>query len=256
MAFARDQLVAMYGSDYPAAIELGGVQMPLTREGRFLRTYENKETRQGTVVSRFMDGTAEISLSELKEFWPHWTRLERYDFTTAACSLHEHSEFPDMMRFVLEEGDQDDISTVALQVVSALPTDEAFQRLSAILQRTPVGKAANINQAIAHTKHADATRLLSERLRTTLEDSRLMTPDKFLNWVAYDAICSIDHLLDMGFSANEFEDDVRRLSKHSSHGTIKSLQLRLAKWYPWLRDTKSPEAEPQVGDGQPNPVPG
>jgi hypothetical protein len=244
MAFTRDQLVAMYGSDYPDAVDLGGVRMPLTREGKFLRTYNNKEAKQGAVVSRFMDGTAEISLSELMKSWPHWTRPERYDFTSAACWLHEHPEFPDMIRFVLEEGDQDDISAVALQAASALPSDEAFQRLSAILQRTPVGNAANINQAIAHTKHADAPSLLRERLRTTLEDSRLMAPDKFLNWVAYDAICCIDHLLDIGFTDNDFEDDVRRLSKHPSEGTIDSLRRRLAKWYPWLGDAESPETKP------------
>jgi hypothetical protein len=71
-----------------------------------------------------------------------------------------------------------------------------------------------------------------------------MAPDKFLNWVAYDAICCIDHLLDIGFTDNDFEDDVRRLSKHPSEGTIDSLRRRLAKWYPWLGDAESPESKP------------
>ncbi len=69
MAFSRDQLFAM----------LDGIRMPLTREGRFLRSYDNREAKRGTVVSRFMDGTAEISLSELKESWPRWSRFERYE---------------------------------------------------------------------------------------------------------------------------------------------------------------------------------
>lgn len=244
MAFSRAQLVAMYGSDYPEAVEVNGVRLPLTRESRFLRSYDNKEAKLGTVVSRFMDGTAEISLFELKEAWPQWSRLERYDFTSAAGWLHDHPEFADMMRFVLEEGNQDDFSAVALQVASALPTDEAFQRLSAILQGMPIGKSANIGQAIAHTKHADAPDLLREHLRKTLGDSRLLDPDDFLNWVTYDAICCIEHLLELGLSTSEFEDDVRRINRHPSSKTIDSLRRRLAKWYPWLGEPEPPKTNP------------
>jgi hypothetical protein len=244
MAFSREQLVAMYGSDYPEAVELDGVRLPLTREGRFLRSYDNKDAKIGTVVSRFMDGTAEISFTELKTSWPQWSRMERYDFTSAACWLHDHPEFADMMRFVLEEGDQDDLNAVALQVATALPADEAFERLYAILQRTPIGKSANIGQAIAHTKHPDAPDALREHLRKTLRDSRLMEPDDFLNWVTYDAICCIEHLLELGLSTSEFEDDVQRISSHPSDGTIDSLRRRLAKWYPWLGEPEPPKTKP------------
>jgi hypothetical protein len=244
MTFSRDQLVAMYGSDYPEAVELNGVRLPLTREGRFLRSYDNKEAKIGTLVSRFMDGTAEISLPELKESWPQWSWMERYDFTSAVAWLHDHPEFPDMMRFVVEQGDQDDLNAVALQVAIALPPDEAFHRLSIILQRMPIGKCANIGQAIAHTKHADAPHALREHLGKTLADSRLMEPDDFLNWVTYDAMCCIEHLLELGISTSEFEDDVRRISRHPSGGTIDSLRRRLAKYYPWLGDTEPPKNKP------------
>jgi len=245
MARSRDQLVAVYGSDYPEAVELGGVRMSLTRQGRFLRAYYNKEAKQGAVVSRFMDGTADISFSELKDEWPRWSRKERHDFTSAAGWLNDDPEFADMMRLILEQGSQDDISAVALQVASALPSKEAFERLSAVLKRTPVGRGANINQAIAHTKHEEASNVLRKRLRATLEDSRLMDPDDFVNWVAYEAICCIECLHEgMGFSASEFGDDVRRLNRHPSDGTIDSLRHRLVNWYPWLGVTEPPEKKP------------
>jgi hypothetical protein len=191
-----------------------------------------------------MDATAEISLTELKASWAQWSRMERNDFTSATCWLHDHPEFAEMMRFVLEEGDRDDLNTVALQVASALPADEAFERLYASLQRTPIGECANIGQAIAHTKHADAPDTLREHLRKTLRDPRLMEPDGFLNWVTYDAICCIEHLLELGLPASEFEDDVRRISSHPSDGTIASLRRRLATWYPWLGEPEPPKTMP------------
>jgi hypothetical protein len=241
MAFTRDQLIETYGGDYPAAVEFNGVRLPLSREGRFQRYYENKEAKIATVVSRFMDGTAEISLSELKESWSQWPRLEQHDFTSAAAWLKDHPEFPDMMRFLIEEGDQDDVSTVALQVATALPMEEAFQRLSAILHKMPIGRGSNIGQAIALTKHPGAAETLRVRLRKTLADSRLMEPDDFLNWVTYDAICGIEHLLDLGLSASEFEEEVRRISRHPSAGTIDALKGRLFKWYPWLGEPARPK---------------
>jgi len=64
-----------------------------------------------------------------------------------------------MMRLVLEQGSQDDISAVALQVANALPTEEAFERLSAILKKTPITSlvrfALDIQSPACHTFDVD-----------------------------------------------------------------------------------------------------
>lgn len=234
MPLSRDQMIKSHGSEYPDAVVFNGVRMPLVREGRFQRVYENPELKRGTVVSRFMDGTAEITLSELQELWPTWTWIERHDFTNATRWLHEHAEFPGILRYMLDHGNTEDFCTIALPVSCGLPKDEAFARLSDILDQMPIHRSANITQAIAHTKHPDALERLRQHLPKILSDPRLMEPADFCNDVAYAAACCIEHLLLLNAPSDEFEAHVRRLSGHPSASTLDSLRRRLSKYYPWL----------------------
>lgn len=227
----------MYGEEYPNVVFDNGIRLPLNRESRFIRYYHNHEHNVGAEISRFMDGTAEISFRELKELWPGWSPVERRDFISASHWLHEHPEFADMMRFVMDHGDQDDCSAVALQVAGALPRDEAYQRLTDVLEKSPIGKRANLTQGIAHTKHPEAAKCLREQLELILADPRIMKPDNFLNRVTYDAICCIAHLIEIGCSPEEFESEVRRLNQHPSKGTRDSLRPHLGKWFTWLKKT-------------------
>ncbi len=241
MPLSPDQMIKSHGSEYPDAVVFNGVRMPLVREGRFQRVYENSELKRGTVVSRFMDGTAEITLSELQELWPTWTWIERHDFTNATRWLHEHAEFPEILRYMLDHGNTKDFCAIALSVSKGLPKDEAFARLSNILDQIPIDRSVNITQAIAHTKHPDALDRLREHLPKILSDPRLMEPADSCHEVTYAAACCIEHLILLNAPPDEFETHVRQLNDHSSARLLDWVRRRLSKYYPWL--------------GEPEPLP-
>jgi hypothetical protein len=131
--------------------------MPLYRESRFSRWYQD-EHRKGTVVSRFMDGSASITALELQRGWPTWTDVERLDFCQSSyCWLHQQADFPDMLRFIMQRGGPSERSGIACSVAMLLPRDEAFGCLVRALHTTDIGHCStSLSQAIAMTKHPDA----------------------------------------------------------------------------------------------------
>ena len=159
-----DDLKRQYGEEYPAAVTVDGIRMPLSRESRFSRSYDSDEPRMGTVISRFMDGSASITALELKQEWNNWPEDLRCDFCQSCCWLHGQANFPEMLRFIMEHGGPDEWSGIALDVSSELPRDEAFSRLVEALKNTSLGKCSNIGQAIAATKHPDAEATLRKHL--------------------------------------------------------------------------------------------
>jgi len=204
-----------YGDEYPAAVISDGIRMPLRRETRFSRTYEAPHRKLSTIVSRFMDGSASISAAELQKEWPHWKESERIDFCQACAWLHKQTDFPEMIRFIMQHAGPHEWSAVALEVASVLPQDEAFDILLRTLRSTEIGSRSNITQAIAITKHPEAESVLREHLADVWAHPDLRKNAEFINWIAYDATTCISHLIEVGAQPEDFVVQVRELAKHA-----------------------------------------
>lgn len=230
-----EELKRRYGDEYPLAVVTNGVRMPLKKERRFSRYFFSAENKMGTIISRFMDGSASFTFEQLEKEWPGWSEDERWDFCNACCWLNKQPDFAEMMRFVMRCGNPDDWSAVALPVAGALPQQEAFDVLVEKLRRVKIGKRSNVAQAIAHTKHPAAAAILREHLAELWKNEFLWEDDKFTNWIAFTATTCIENLIEIGASPAEFEEQVRQLSAHVCSGTRDSCRNFLGKHYPWLK---------------------
>ncbi len=228
-------LKKQYGDEYPAAVTADGIRMPLRRESRFSRSYHSVKHKTGCEISRFMDGSASITASELQQEWPNWPADIRRDFCQSSDWLDEQADFPEMLRFIMRHGDPEDWSGVALSVASQLPKDEAFNVLVGALRSTELGRTSNIAQAIAHTKHPDAEATLRRHLAALWSNSALWKDSDFINWFGFDATTCIAHLIELGAPPSDFAEQVRQLSEHLCSGNRKSCRNFLSKHYAWLK---------------------
>ena len=232
---ARDMhdLKKMFGDEYPDAVNLLGMRLPLVREGRFLRQYYSEEKRHASVVSKFEDGSASITLDELRGQWPTWAESEKREFLNASQGLQGQGDYPDILRFLMDRGGFEVWSALALQAAGWLPRDEAFGLLARALAAVE-SHSANITQGIAATRHPDALGLLDAHLESLWSHPDLWDDDPFVNWRAYDAICCIEHLIQLGVSTDKYQDRARALSAHASAGTRESCGAHLGRHYDWL----------------------
>ena len=222
-----------YGDEYPDAVNILGVRMSLKREGRFSRYYHSNEKNAGAEVSKFEDGTASISMAQLRNEWSGWSALDRLEFASACRWLRGQPDFPDILRFLMSQDDVTLWSCLALPVGDSLPQEEAFELLVGSLNRLDA-HTANITQGIAATKHPLAKEVLSKHLDQLWQHPRIWEDDPFTNWPAFDAICCIQHLLQLGVSPAALEDKVRLLSGHACAGTRESCAGFLHEYYDWL----------------------
>lgn len=236
----HDWVKKQYGEEYPAAAMMDGFRLPLVKETRWSREYHSESAKFGAVMSRFMDGSATLSLAELERDWPQWGESERIDFCQSSGWLHKQSDFPNMLRFILKHGDCRDVSCIALSVAGELPLEEAFLELVRCLAMAKLGKTANFCQAIAHTKHPKAEAMLRNHLDRVWKERALWDDDSFLNWLAYDAMTCIEHLIELGARPVDFEQRVLALFKHPCEGNRDSCQRRLGKLYPSLLANDDP----------------
>jgi hypothetical protein len=223
-----------FGKEYPAAVIQNGVRMPLGRETRFMRVYCLPDKKEEHHISRFMDGSASITASELQREWPTWTEYERIEFCQACCWLGGQPDFPVMLRFIMQHGSPDDWSGITSSVAVHLPRAEAFEILLRALRATEIGRCSNFTQAIAITKHPEAETTLRQHLDTLWAHEKLWDTDAFINWVAFDATTCIAHLIELGAPPADFEDQIRRLSQHICPQNRDSCRNFLAKHYAWL----------------------
>jgi hypothetical protein len=229
-----DDLKKIFGAEYPDAVFVKGIRLPLRRQRRFSRSYHSDEHEMGSEVSRFMDGSASITALELQAEWPAWTADQRMDFCESCSWLSSQADFPDMLRFIMTQGAPEDWSGIALSVGAKLPRDEAFDLLLRALGRMSIGRASNIGQAIALTKHPNAAPTLRRHLETVWAHSGLWDDTEFTNWVAFDATTCIAHLIELGVAPADFEAPVRQLVKHPCAGNRRSCRNFLSKHYSWL----------------------
>jgi hypothetical protein len=224
-----------FGDEYPAAVMHDGTRMPLRRESQFTRIYALEEHKAAFHISRFMDGSASISASELQREWANWTEETRLDFCNSCCWLHEQSDFSEILRFIMQHGSPKDWSAVALSVASQFPRDEAFNALVRALHNTDIGHSSNIAQAIAKTKHPDAEATLRRHLATLWIYPTLWYNADFKNWPAFDATTCIAYLVELGAPPADFAEQVRQLSEHVCSGNRDSCRYLLSKHYSWLK---------------------
>lgn len=224
-----------FGDEYPAAIMHDGIRLPLQRERRFSRSYYSKERKIEVHLSRFMDGSASITASQLEKEWPNWAEDMRSDFCQYSCWLHGQADFPEMLRYIMQHGDRGHWSGVASSVASQLPRDEAFDVLLRALHSAELGHASNFTQAIALTKHPGAEATLRKHLAALWSHRALWKDDDFTNWIAFDATTCIAHLIELAAPPSDFTDQVRRLSEHVCAGNRNSCRTFLSKHYSWLK---------------------
>jgi hypothetical protein len=226
-----EDLRARFGPEYPTALRHDGVRHALQREGLFARHYHADAS--AVMVSRFMDGSATINLDQLRREWPRWCADDRRDFCTGCGWLHAQPDFREMLRYLLDHGDASEVNAIAQVVGTHLPSDEAFERLCAALAVTNT-HTANLLQGIAATKHPRAQLTLSVHLDQLWVAPGLWEADAFLNWTAFDALCCIQYLLDLGVAPSSLEERVRQLIAHPCEQNRQSCVSFLRTYYTWL----------------------
>jgi hypothetical protein len=194
---------------------MNGVRMPLVLETQFSRYYRGPETTGGCYISRFMDGSASMSASQLYHDWPIWNDEQRSDFCNACVWLNNQSDFADMLRYVMQHGNVDKWKTIAQSVAKYLPQEEAFLLLQDALSRCEVGGCANIVQGLAETMHPTAKDRLRDYLRVIWRHPDLWKEEQGLNWIAFEATVCIASLIKLGVPVDVFNDDIRKLAQHA-----------------------------------------
>jgi hypothetical protein len=230
-------LKKLYGDEYPTAVVMDGVRLALHWECRFSRSYQSDDQKLGTIISRFVDGSASITASELQREWPIWTDYMRIDFCQSCGwgSLQEQADFPEMLRFIMQHGEQKQWSGIAMSVASQLPRDEAFDTLVRALRSTELGRSSDISQAIAYTKYPNAEATLRSHLATLWSHPSLWQDDDFRNRIGFEMTACIEFLIDLGAPPSDFIEQVRRLSEHVCLGNRDSCRNFLSRHYSWLK---------------------
>ena len=233
------ELKQHYGNEYPAAVTLNGMRLPLTYDGRFAREYSSNEAKVSAVISKFQDGSVSITAGELETQWSGWSQRDRHEFCSGLAWLAGQADLPNMLRFVMSQAEPEYWSSTALAVAHCLPKEEGFGLLRDALARLD-SHTANITQGIAATEHPEAKRLLERHLEQLWSYPDLWADDPFSNWRAFDATCCIQNLLDLGAQPSEYEAKVRALSKHACAGNRQSCGTFLHKYYDWLQEPQIP----------------
>jgi hypothetical protein len=231
-----ETLKQMYGDEYPAAIMWNGIRMPLCEETRFMRFFQIANEDSFKSISRFLDGSAHLSFEDLKRELPNWSLEERSDFHlgTMDVSFYEQADGPDMLRYIVANGIQYDWVMVAHQLVIQLSQNEAFELLAACLKKRGEMSAENLMEAIVRTKHPEAEKTLRAWFKENWENPKLWDEDLSLNMVAFDTLGCIRHLISMGVSPKEFEEQVRALAKHPGKKSREYWREFFRLYFPWF----------------------
>jgi len=229
-----------FGEEYPGAITRLGIRMTLEYETRFLRhfcaTDQLLPHRTEMVISRFVDGSASVTLPQLEAEWSAWTAPDRMDFCCSIDDLQllEQPDLPAIVRFIVHHAAPEELSSVAPSLCRIFRPDEAFELLLVALKNSAIGKSSNIIQAIAHTRHPEAEATLRRHLQSVWLNGSLWDDASFVNWTAFDATTCIHYLLRLGASPTELEDFVRKLSAHPCSRNRERCRKLFAQHYSWL----------------------
>jgi hypothetical protein len=200
----------------------------LIRETRWSRVYGDKSHQYRE--SRFRDGSATITLEELKHDWHKWPEGEKIDF----CQSLVWARIPerkDILRFVIDHGDHYTWSAIALLVAMELPPCESVPPLRMWCQSCDVGSGANYYQAVAKTGDPEAHDILKRCFHRVWNSNGLMDNADFCNWVASDAICCVEYLLELNEEPEPFRTVFETLKSHPCKATREAAERRLSKYF-------------------------
>jgi len=222
-----------YGGDYPRVVVVLGVRCPLVREGRFVRTYADPNSNLSPRISRFQDGSATMTAWQLQREWDFWDDELKREFSEAFQHLRDQDDFPDMVRFLIRTRVGIAQGTIAVMAAQVLPPDEAFALLT-----DAMGKAdslfATIAQALVMTRHPRTRNVLARWLDRLSDHPLLWSPDPTEFMTAYDVICIIGFLCQIGEDPAQYAGQVRHLRTHPNQMIRDTLVLRLRPYFPWL----------------------
>jgi hypothetical protein len=173
--------------------------------------------------SKFRLRTASITYPELCLRWPAWSPSDRLDF----CLAVAHSEqvnTRDIFRFLARDETEPIRMTIAFSLARFLPGEEALNLLTSWVDELPMGRRANIFQAIAHAQHPQARAVLELHYRTMCENPQLM--DGY-NDVADDLLCIIDALIHVGVPIESLRLTYEKLANHPSRLIRERTERRL-----------------------------
>jgi hypothetical protein len=230
------------GKEYPAAVTSSGIRIPLAYETRFKRHYTQRGPgwESDFDVSRFVDGSASITLPQLKEDWSTWTDADRADLCDSMHDLENigQQDFAEIVGFLLDNANPAMLGPVVLHlpVTQTFPPDETFQILLEVLQRSNPGHAADVIRAMGKSHHSDAEATIRRHLRLVVADAAAWADANHYNTIALDAAYCIFSLLELGAPAVDFVDIVRRLSEHACGKTREWCRRNFSKHYAWLRE--------------------
>ena len=237
-----EDFIRPLGDEYPAAIKVDGTRIPLAYETRFKRHYIEKKSEleaHHTDVSRFIDGTASITLQQLKEEWSSWTDADRADFCDSLIDLVnlDQPDLAEIVRFLLQEANVDILGALVLQlpVVQTFSRDETFELLIGVLQRSSLGHTSNIVRALGLTQHPEAGATLRRHLQSIVATPAAWEDAKFHNYLAKDAAYCVLNLVKLGAPPAEFDGIVRRLSEHVCPRNREWCRRNFAKDYAWVK---------------------
>ena len=205
--------------------------MQLVKETRWSRQYEMDDLQTKLFESKFADGSATISVADLEQEWGGWSALERADF----CQAVTQARFPhlgDVLRFIMKNGDVASWESVANSIARNLPAEEAVPFLTDMCKTAPIGKGAKFYQALAVSRPAFVRDTLMGCLNRTWADSRLLSEDEVFDWVANDAVCLIEYLVQLGQNPNTLADKYKVLVRHPNNINKQSAISRLGQFFP------------------------
>lgn len=188
----------------------------LVAETEWSRTFWKQDGTGVFFQSKFPQGEAMITLSELAQRWPSWSESERHDFCNAVCCGDVRDKV-DIFRFLATDQAEPIRSTIALGVALSLRAEEAYPILKSWANDAKIGHRANFFQAIAITRHPDALDTLQAEFHELSEHPDLFDDSGRYNFVALELVGCIQHLLQLGSSPDTLRPMVSKLRNHPCH---------------------------------------
>lgn len=211
-------------------IEFDGRKLTLNRESRWSRTWLSPDGSFAYTESRFMDGSARITLDELEVAWASWTDLEKLDFCQNFGWVRG-ALLAKLARFVMNRGDSPTWSACALVIANAVPSEEAKNFFVRACESALPGHLANLMRSLVLVTRAAAIPVLHDCLRR-IESSLDCRDERDATRIGIDAVCCLKELLDLGDDPQKYRVLRDALVSHRSPHVRTFASGRLHRYYP------------------------
>jgi hypothetical protein len=204
--------------------------MELVHETRWSRHYSFEEMQTRLYQSKFADGSATISMEQLEAEWPAWRLEDKLDFCQAVTAA-KFSHLPDVLRFVMQNGDFDLWSEISAWVVRLLPAQESIPFIVEKARQSPIGKGWKFFAALALSNAPEAIPTLRDCLHRIWSDPRLFAETGYFNAVANDATACLENLLLLQDRSPELTDKYNQLITHPIALNRQNAVTRLSPYF-------------------------